>query len=59
MRSSGTEISCNRPRGAELSETTRAAIIYTLELGEKPTRIAKGLKVSRQTIYNPKKHIQK
>ncbi|KAJ5661429.1 uncharacterized protein N7477_009045 [Penicillium maclennaniae] len=59
MRSFGIEISGNRPRGAELSETTRAAIVYALELGGKPTQIAKDLHVSRQTIYNTKNHFQK
>jgi transposase len=58
MRSFGTEISGNRPRGSELSETTRIAIIYSLELGQKPTQIAQDLRVARTTVYNTENHFQ-
>ena len=47
MRSFGTEISGNRPRQAELSETTRTQIIYAIQNGEKPAQIARKFEVAR------------
>lgn len=51
MRQFGREISGNRRLRAELSTEQRSAILYTLELGQSPTKIAQDLHVARRTIY--------
>lgn len=54
MRSFGDEISGNRRPGGELSTEQRAAIIYALEQGASPTKIAADLHVSRRVVYTTK-----
>jgi transposase len=54
MRAFGTEISGNRGRNDELSPEVRAAIIYGLEAGQSPSKLAARFRVHRSTIYRTK-----
>lgn len=58
MRCFGTEISGNRRPKAELSPETRSAILYSLEKGISPSKIAFDHRVSRSSIYYTKKRFQ-
>jgi transposase len=58
MRSFGTEISGNRRPNQELSNDTRSAILYGLQLKQSPTQLAKQFNVTRSTIYRTKKRYQ-
>jgi transposase len=58
MRQFGTQISGNRRPDAELNKEQRSAILYALELGQSPTKIAEDLRVSRRTIYRTRDRFQ-
>lgn len=52
MRRFGQEISGNRQKHQELSDSTRSAILTALRCGQKKTQIARDFGCSRQAIYN-------
>jgi transposase len=54
MRRFSTEISGNRRPKAEISPETRSAILYSLEKGVSPSKIACDHHVSRSSIYYTK-----